>query len=79
MDKNLVFPGAVYAAGALTNGSPCARWVKKFMKCNSEVIFSGTGATVGSIASGSLYLVLVGANNQSLDFDYAARVRFIDG
>lgn len=78
MDKVINHAGAVFAAGALTNGSPSMRSIKKYIKLNMESIYSGTGATVGSLASGALYLVLIGFNNNATDFDYITRVRFID-
>lgn len=70
--------GDNYSAGTLTAGSPRPVIVKKYLKLNLEVIFSGTGATVGSIASGGLYFIPI-ADSAVANMNYCTRVRFIDG
>lgn len=54
---------------------------KWYHKCNLEVTNSGTGATVGSIATGALYLVTCGATGAGVTaaiVQVACRVRFTD-
>lgn len=54
--------------------------IKKYLKLNHEVIFSGTGATVGSIASGSIYVLTLGtaAPNDGGYVTISTRIRFVD-
>lgn len=67
----------VYAGASLTNGSPKEHMVKLFKKMSMEEIFGGTGATVGSIQTGGLFLVII-AQAANWNIDYQTRVRFID-
>lgn len=65
-------------AGAITAGAPQNVFVSKYKKMFNEVIFSGTAATIGSIATGALYLVYITDVNLSCAWDYYTRVRFQD-
>lgn len=67
----------VYTGAALTAGSPKEHMVKVFKKMSMEEIFGGTGATVGSIQTGALFLVAI-AQTANWNMDYQSRVRFID-
>ena len=67
-----------YTAGTLTAGSPMTKKLQVYKKCSLEQIFSGTGATIGSIQSGSLYLLMINAVTNSTSADTYTRVRFID-
>lgn len=61
-------------------GSPTGHSVNIFRKLNLETQFSGTGATVASIATGSIYMFTVGnqAVNAGCIFQVATRIRFTD-
>lgn len=53
--------------------------IKFFKKINVPVVFEGTAATIGSISSGALYLVVLGSQAAtSLQLNWSARVRFVD-
>lgn len=65
------------ATPALTAGSPSNSYFKKYKKCNKEIIFSGVGATLGSISTGALYLCII-ADAAVAALDYYVRVRFTD-
>jgi len=67
-----------YTAGALVAGSPTIKHLKVYKKISSDIIFSGTANTIGSIATGGLYLVTVSAVNLVSNIAAETRVRFID-
>jgi len=78
VDKFITMGAAQYATGTLTAGSPTAKQVSVYRKCNLEQIFNNTGSSVTSIQTGALYyVVLSGFNNQSTSL-WTCRVRFID-
>lgn len=54
--------------------------VNRYVKCNWDVVFDGTAATIGSIQTGALLLVTVGmqAAGNANTLTYSTRVRFID-
>lgn len=77
-----------YALGPMSDtatqafaGSPSVMPVKIYRKLNLETQYSGTGATIASIATGSLYMLTIG--NQGAgggsNFALSARVRFVEG
>lgn len=66
-----------YTAGVLTNGTPKFHSVLIEDNCDLETIYSGTGATIASIASGSLYLLFISAYASWLG-SYNSRVWFYD-
>jgi len=68
----------LYTAGALTAGSPGTKFYKTFKSFSLDTIFSGTAATIGSIATGAIYIVTVGAANNASNFAGETRIRFID-
>lgn len=76
-DKTINCWPAAYAAGAVTAGNPNTMSFKFYKKCNLEQIFSGTGSTVGSIASGGIFLLFISAA-ATYNLAYSARVRFSD-
>lgn len=61
-------------------GSPSTSLVSIYRKINMETIFSGTGATAASIASGALFMITVGDNvaGAGYNFSVSTRVRFED-
>ena len=61
----------------LIAGSPSNSFWKKYKKMNKETIYSGTGATIGSVATGALYLCVI-SDAAVTAFDYHTRVRFTD-
>jgi len=68
-----------YSGGVLTGGVPTSRMLKAFKRLNLDTIFNGTGATIGSIATGSLILLydcpLAAGGYQ---FNMYSRVRYQD-
>jgi len=76
-DKSVTFNPANWAAGAVTTGDPQTKQLKFYKRCHTETIFSGTGATVGSIQSGSLYLLMISSTAESV-IAWNSRVRFFD-
>jgi len=64
-------------AGALTAGEFCPAMEKFYKKINLEVNNSGTANTIGSIATGGVYAIVIGevATN---DFELYSRIRFTD-
>lgn len=78
-DKIVPMNPNVYTAGALTAGDPMNKSWKLFKKINMETIFGGTAQTVGSIQTGSVYIMYMSAGATSYStLAYNARVRFID-
>lgn len=78
MDKVFQLPGAHFVAAALTVGSPQSKTVKKYKRLNHEVIFGGTAATVGSIQTGGLFLVMIADTVGASFMVWDSRVRFED-
>jgi hypothetical protein len=76
-DKMLNMPAWTTSAGALVNGSPRIAYAKIFKKMTVPVIFNGTGSTVGSIQTNSVYIVTLATNNQTA-FSFNSRIRFMD-
>lgn len=77
-DKRVTMNPAVYAAGALTVGAPTNKWFGKYKKCMKDVIFSGTGATIGSIQTGAIILLALSTQTSQTSFDCYFRFRFHD-
>jgi hypothetical protein len=78
MDKKLGMNAGVYAAGTLTTGSPGAKYIKTYKKCHKEIIYSGTGATVGSIQTGAIWLLTISLINSNHLHNSYFRFRFFD-
>lgn len=71
----------IQADAIAVSGSPTNYSVKKYKKLNHEVIFNGTASTVGSIATGALWMVWVGSTSADAGDPHASvsvRVRFED-
>jgi len=77
LDKYLVIGADVYTAGALVQGAPLSRCLTSYKTLNLETTYNGTGATVGAINTGSVYLVMLTRSEVS-SVDYYARVRFTE-
>jgi len=67
-----------YAVGVPTAGAPVVKFQKFFKVLNLETIFSGTAATVGSIATGAMFSLLISAANNQSNLNLDVRFRFID-
>lgn len=78
-DKVVPMNANAYAGAALTVGDPVNKHWKIFKKMNMETIFGGTAATVGSIQTGSIYLLYMSAGATSYTtLTYNCRIRFSD-
>jgi len=77
-DKYRSIPAYNYAAGAITTGDFSSPLVKVYKRLSYDVNFSGTGATVGSIATGSVYLLTISFNGSGVGYYVNSRIRFID-
>lgn len=77
-DKYIMMCATAYTTGALTAGDPCPKMLSKYKKMSLEEIFSGTANTVGSIATGSIYAMLIASSNNTVQADSYFRVRFED-
>jgi hypothetical protein len=59
-------------------------WIKKYKPLNTSTQYSGSGATIASIATGAMYLILIpqvtstGAPSANYSVGYQVRVRFTD-
>lgn len=76
-DKTITMNPVVYAAAAPTTGNPVTKALKLYRKIRKEVIFGGTAATVGSITSGGIFLLLISAEAQ-MQLSVNSRIRFKD-
>lgn len=77
MDKKYTFNPATYTTGNVTGGNPVTRWCNKYKKINKDTIYSGTGATTGSIQTGSIIFLALSSGGTIL-MNYYFRVRFYD-
>lgn len=77
-DKKINLNPATYAAGALTAGAPMTKYITKYKKCNKEVVYSGTGGTIGSIQTGSICILTISYNGTLYDHTSYFRFRFFD-
>lgn len=78
LDKFWTVPGQTYTAGTLTAGSPQPKYYKLYKKMSTEEIFSGTGATVGSIATGGIYIFAMSTGTTGNAVGVNSRIRFND-
>lgn len=76
-DKFHTMWACVYTTGALTTGNTIPKFSQKYIKCNLEQIFGGTGNTIGSIQTGSLYFLTISQNEIGAVSLYS-RVRYTD-
>jgi len=67
-----------FTAGAITTGDFFSPLFKVYKKINLDVNFSGTGATIGSIATGSVYLLTISMNGSGVGYYINSRIRFVD-
>lgn len=68
-------------AGDQWRGSPTTASVDIYRKVDLPVIFDGTGATIGDIQTGSLFVLSIGdqVTNNAYNCALTTRVRFVDG
>jgi len=78
VDKFFMMSGYSSGGGALVAGTPMPRMLNKFKKMNLDVIFGGTGGTVGSIQTGGLFALIIGLSNNVSTSILTTRVRFTD-
>jgi len=76
-DKFYTVEATHYTAGALDGGSPCPVFFNVFKKFNLNTIFGGTTAAVGSISTGTMFVLAISAANIS-QLSFNSRLRFID-
>lgn len=77
-DKTTTMNPNGYTAGAVSGGSPRNVAYKIYKKMSMEEIFGGTGATVGSIQTGAIFLLIISAANGASAVNWNSRIRFID-
>lgn len=80
MDKTFAMAGLQDTATQAFAGSPTTHVMKKYKRCNLEVLYNGTTNAIGSIATGALFLVTIGsvAAGSASTFTVSTRVRFDD-
>lgn len=61
----------------LDTASQLSVFVKKYKKMNTPATYSGTGNTIASISTGSLYLILL-STSDTPSCSYYSRVRYVD-
>lgn len=78
-DKFYTMWANTYAAGigGILTGNAIPKFSQKYIKCNMEEIFGGTGATIGSIQTGSLWFLTISQNEVS-GVSLYSRVRYTD-
>lgn len=77
-DKFVTTGAFVNVTNALTQGSPVPRMFNIYKKLNHEEIFGGTGSTIGSIQTGSIFVLLINSVDMTTSADAYFRVRFTD-
>lgn len=77
-NKYVFTPSFVTSASVLTAGSPIPRIFQCYKKLNLDAIFGGTGSTIASIQTGSIYVLLQSNNDQTTSADPWYRIRFSD-
>lgn len=80
VDKQWVLAPIDTTATQSYAGSPTIHQFKKYKKLNHEVVYNGTTAAIGSIATGGLFMVLVGSNaaGTAAIMRVSHRTRFVD-
>lgn len=76
-DKYVTIGSFNYTTSILSAGSPVPKQTKIYKKLNHEEIFGGTGATIGSINTGGLFVLFISVTGNTT-YLYDSRVRFID-
>lgn len=69
---------ANFAAGNITTGNSIEYIKKCYKKLNLETVFSGTAATIGSIATGAVWMMAIGTGSNVTSLAYNCRIRFED-
>lgn len=77
-DKRITMGAAAYTAGAFVSGAIFQKHTSLYKKCAKDVIFSGTGATIGSVQTGAIHLLTIAKNNTVTSMDCYFRFRFLD-
>lgn len=78
MDKLVAMNAFNFSGAAVVGGCPINKQINKYRKMNMEVANSGVGATVGSIGTGGLFLLLIAKENNNTLVDYYIRIRYTD-
>jgi len=80
MDKQYAVGKVLDTATQAFAGSPTIHQLKKYKRLNLEVLFNGTTNVIGSIATGSVYMITIGNQAAGLgaEFLVSTRIRFID-
>lgn len=81
VDKTFAVAKVDNSAGASWAGSPTTHKFKIYKRLKHEVLFNGTTAAIGSIATGSVYLLTFGTSPSATGSYVMAtsRIRFEDG
>lgn len=69
---------AVFTSGSLTNGNAQNKSYEIYKKIYLDEVFSNTTALIGSIASGSIYLLIIAAAATATGVGWNCRIRFSD-
>lgn len=77
-DLKLQSAPSTYTASAITAGAPQNIYEPCYKKLSKDVIFSGTGATVGSIQTGAIWLLQISLLSDAIDHTSYFRWRFLD-
>lgn len=78
-DKRHTMGAIEYSAAAVAGGDSTPKFAQRYIKCNYPMVFGGTGATVGSIQTGSLILVtLMSTSATGFASNTRVRCRFSD-
>lgn len=78
IDKHVTMPANVYTTGALTSGEGMPKICKVWKRLNMDEVFNGTAATIGSIATGSIYLLLLALGTNVTTANMWCRIRYTD-
>lgn len=78
LDKKLGMNPVTYSAGVLATGAPVTKYITKYKKCHKEIIYSGTGGTVGSIQTGAIWLLQISYFQGQTNHTSYFRFRFYD-
>lgn len=67
-----------YTADPIATGTFKNETKTMFKKFNMECQFSGTGATVGSIATGGIFILLISDEANTVGYEFYSRIRYTD-
>lgn len=77
-DHKLPLNPAAFTTGVPTAGNPISYYKQKYKKLSKDVIFSGTGATAGSIQTGAVWMLQISYLTAAYNLDSYTRIRFHD-